>query len=194
MYRPSCSAKCGIFPDQGSNLCPLHWQENSYPLCHQGRVKDHWTLRGHQQWEFSGQVLRTEPFCSLELCGHCPGTLLCFSLYCITLGDWDAHTKGEAAPSSSGKIPGICESRGAVLPLLQVNRVSLGKSPRFHWPLECSALKMDNFRVSCYIDSGVRRELMKPFMHLGLSGLKQFLTQFYPVNCFTENVCFLCSG
>lgn len=53
-----------------------------------------------------------------------------------------------------------------------MNRVSLGKSPRFHWPLECSALKMDNFRVSCYIDSGVRRELTKPFMHLGLSGLK----------------------
>ena len=22
----SCSATCGIFPDQGSNLCPLHWQ------------------------------------------------------------------------------------------------------------------------------------------------------------------------
>ena len=21
---------CGIFPDQGSNLCPLHWQANSY--------------------------------------------------------------------------------------------------------------------------------------------------------------------
>ena len=21
---------CGIFPDQGSNLCPLHWQVNSY--------------------------------------------------------------------------------------------------------------------------------------------------------------------
>ena len=21
---PSCSAACGIFPDQGSNLCPLH--------------------------------------------------------------------------------------------------------------------------------------------------------------------------
>ena len=27
---------CGIFLDQGSNLCPLHWQVNSYPLCHQG--------------------------------------------------------------------------------------------------------------------------------------------------------------
>ena len=26
----------GIFPDQGSNLCPLHWQEDSLPLDHQG--------------------------------------------------------------------------------------------------------------------------------------------------------------
>ena len=24
--RLSCSASCGIFPNQGSNLCPLHWQ------------------------------------------------------------------------------------------------------------------------------------------------------------------------
>ena len=35
-HGPSCSAACGIFPDQGSNLCPLHWQEDSQPLCHQG--------------------------------------------------------------------------------------------------------------------------------------------------------------
>ena len=33
---PSCSAACGIFPDQGSNLCPLHWQADSQPLRHQG--------------------------------------------------------------------------------------------------------------------------------------------------------------
>ena len=25
----SCSVACGIFPDQGSNPCPLHWQEDS---------------------------------------------------------------------------------------------------------------------------------------------------------------------
>ena len=31
-----CSAACGIFPDQGSNLCPLHWQADSQPLHHQG--------------------------------------------------------------------------------------------------------------------------------------------------------------
>ena len=32
----SCSAACWIFPDQGSNLCLLHWQANSHPLYHQG--------------------------------------------------------------------------------------------------------------------------------------------------------------
>ena len=32
---PSCSAACGIFPDQGSNPCPLHWQAGSQPLRHQ---------------------------------------------------------------------------------------------------------------------------------------------------------------
>ena len=32
----SCSAACGIFPDQGSNPCVLHWQADSQPLHHQG--------------------------------------------------------------------------------------------------------------------------------------------------------------
>ena len=36
-HGPSCSAACGIFPDQGSNPCPLHWQADSQPLRHQGR-------------------------------------------------------------------------------------------------------------------------------------------------------------
>ena len=26
----SCSAACGTFPDQGTNLCPLHWQADSF--------------------------------------------------------------------------------------------------------------------------------------------------------------------
>ena len=39
-HGPSCSAACGIFPDQGSNPCPLHWQADSQPLCHQGSL--HW--------------------------------------------------------------------------------------------------------------------------------------------------------
>ena len=37
----SCSAACGIFPDQGSNPRPLHWQADSQPLCHQGSPRVH---------------------------------------------------------------------------------------------------------------------------------------------------------
>ena len=29
VHRLSCSPSCGIFPDQGSNPCPLHWQADS---------------------------------------------------------------------------------------------------------------------------------------------------------------------
>ena len=43
-HRPSRSAACGIFPDQGSNPCPLHWQADSQPLRHQGSP-DHSFLR-----------------------------------------------------------------------------------------------------------------------------------------------------
>ena len=35
-HGPSCSVACGIFPDQGSNPCPLQWQADSQPLRHQG--------------------------------------------------------------------------------------------------------------------------------------------------------------
>ena len=35
-HGPSCTVACGIFPDQGSNPCPLHWQADSQPLRHQG--------------------------------------------------------------------------------------------------------------------------------------------------------------
>ena len=38
-HGPSCSAACGIFPDQGSNPCPLHWQADSQLLRHQESPK-----------------------------------------------------------------------------------------------------------------------------------------------------------
>ena len=39
-HGPSCSAACGIFPDQGSNPCPLDWQADSQPLRHQGSPRN----------------------------------------------------------------------------------------------------------------------------------------------------------
>ena len=35
-HGPSRSAARGIFPGQGSNPCPPHWQADSQPLRHQG--------------------------------------------------------------------------------------------------------------------------------------------------------------
>ena len=44
-HGPSCSAACGIFPDQGLNPCPLHWQADPQPLCHQGSpVMNSWLI------------------------------------------------------------------------------------------------------------------------------------------------------
>ena len=35
----NCPSACGIFLDQGSNPCPLHWQMDSFPLGCQGSPK-----------------------------------------------------------------------------------------------------------------------------------------------------------
>ena len=35
------SAACGIFLDQGPNLCPLHWQADSLPMDYQGSPITH---------------------------------------------------------------------------------------------------------------------------------------------------------
>ena len=40
-HGPSCSVARGIFPDQGSNPCSLHWQADSQPLRHQGSPEHH---------------------------------------------------------------------------------------------------------------------------------------------------------
>ena len=36
MHGLSCSTACGIFLNQGSNPCLLHWQAGSLPLSHLG--------------------------------------------------------------------------------------------------------------------------------------------------------------
>ena len=47
-HGPSCSAARGIFPEQGSNPCPLHWQADAQPLLHQGNpIFDYLTCATH---------------------------------------------------------------------------------------------------------------------------------------------------
>ena len=89
-HGPSCSAAHGIFPDQGSNPRPLHWQADSQPLCHQGSLKVQF-LKSLPGW--ASQVFfvilggpprgtaTTHP--THAFIDHCWGFLLCSPLRCI---------------------------------------------------------------------------------------------------------------
>ena len=72
-HGPSCSAACGIFPDQGSNPCPLHWQVDSQPLRHQGSPK---LLLSVVRERRSGIQLRALPASDTSSSGLLPKTLL----------------------------------------------------------------------------------------------------------------------
>ena len=74
-HGPSCSAACGIFPDQGSNPCPLHWQVDSQPLRHQGSPVSLLTstFRAHMADLFSQPRLQKSGKCSFYLPSLCGG-------------------------------------------------------------------------------------------------------------------------
>ena len=55
-HGSSCSTACGIFPDQGSNPCPLHRQADSQPLHHQGSP-GRWILNHCATRETHGCIL-----------------------------------------------------------------------------------------------------------------------------------------
>ena len=73
----SCPKAWGTFPDQLPNLCPLHWQVDSYPLYHQGSpcmsILNKNTLPISRSWRYS-HVIPTRKciyhllFLGLELC------------------------------------------------------------------------------------------------------------------------------
>ena len=60
-HGPSCSTACGIFPDQGLNPCPLHWQADSQPPYHQGSPVCRFFDDGHSDW------CEVIPHCSFDL-------------------------------------------------------------------------------------------------------------------------------
>ena len=57
----SCPVACGIFPDQGWNPCPLHWQGDSYTLYHQGSPflwLSNFSKSAHIPWNFYPRICR----------------------------------------------------------------------------------------------------------------------------------------
>ena len=72
-HGPSCSAACGIFPDQGSNPCHLHWQADSQPLRHQGSPTAPFFFDGKNLYlKFK---LKRDPYVLSILCGPIDTTL-----------------------------------------------------------------------------------------------------------------------
>ena len=89
-HAPSRSAACGIFPDQGSNPCHLHWQADSQPLRHQGSPVQVFkglallpqtgtTLKGHSSRNPPAESVELDPGTPLHLtCFLCPILLFLF--------------------------------------------------------------------------------------------------------------------
>ena len=76
----TCPAACWIFLEQGSNLCPLHWQPDPQPLNHQGSLGMVFSIsrRGNMDSSRQGTCVRLSA-------GRCMHTCLCLSV-CVCLG------------------------------------------------------------------------------------------------------------
>ena len=97
VHRLSCSAACGIFPDQESNLCPLHWQADSYPLYHQEVLILH-SFCKFLSFKESSQIFSTlwglKVFSHTKHSGSCPAWFLFyldFVHHAVLLKKGDQH-------------------------------------------------------------------------------------------------------
>ena len=83
-HRPSCSVACGIFPDQGSNPCPLHWQSDSQPLHHQGSPESVFLLNigtgyGWLKHNWNGNLPQSGSLSTFIFAYLCESSLVSFS-------------------------------------------------------------------------------------------------------------------
>ena len=97
-HGPSCSAACGIFPDQGSNPRPLHWQADSQPLRHQGSPQSSLFDEASQE--------RTVEACGAETCRYLRERSKHISLKgFITLDKCPLEVKASCQVKQSGEFP-----------------------------------------------------------------------------------------
>ena len=80
-HGPSCSAACGIFPDQGSNPCPLHWQADSQPLHHQGSPTFTFNILLYKIINIWSKLCTHVYYDCIHSCKY----YLCYWIFCITM-------------------------------------------------------------------------------------------------------------
>ena len=107
----STGSNCTVFShcgaSQGSNLCPLHWQVDSYPLYHQGNP---WKLLNSSPRWLCHLTSPAAPGSSwapapLRFCGRCPHRVPVPSLL-----DPDIHVFPLSLSRSSAQSQGKCRS------------------------------------------------------------------------------------
>ena len=120
VHRLSCSAACGIFPDQESNLSPLHWQADSYPLYHQEVLILHTFCKFWCLFKESSQIFSTlwglKVFSHTEHSGSCPAWFLFyldFVHHAVLLKKGDQHF-GWAWRAGAGRARGPGGGGGTV--------------------------------------------------------------------------------
>ena len=94
----SCSVACGIFPDQGSNPCPLHWQEESQPPCHQGSPELYVSIQTN---------LQDTLFCEKTEVQDSVYRMLLFGYsICILMQAWNISAKDTQMPGENDCLQG----------------------------------------------------------------------------------------
>ena len=97
---------CGIFPNQGSNPCPLHWGADSQPLRHQGSPVSIYSTCVLNKKMLSRQLLKN-PSCLLSLTRNKPMRNMPPLLRCLFRWERFRHEGqklGEAPTSSSAGV------------------------------------------------------------------------------------------
>ena len=145
-HGPSCSVACGILPDQGSNPCPLHWQADSQPLCHQGSPYFVTFVRGNYYNIFNLRPLEilVQPRSSLS-----PGEKsenmwkgvvmagLTWSRELVALDPWVLDTEGrELCLRAELLVQSDCTPSKHDLPSVSMSDLSLPTLPSRRWRVQ----------------------------------------------------------
>ena len=96
----SCSEARGIFPNQGSNPCPLYWEADSYPLHHQGILSSLASVLK--------QVSESSSFLRLNIVSLHVYTIFCLSIHLLRWLSWQRACQQCRRPRFDpwiGKIP-----------------------------------------------------------------------------------------
>ena len=164
-HGPNCSAACGIFPDQGLNPRPLHWQADSQPLRHQGSPKlltmanrpfVIWPLSSTQTLTSAILLLISSILVSIKVSWYYPPLPLLFGMLISSSGEFIILSKPGSGIIASGKLslmsPGFLSYIQSLLHHVQISTTFLHcniLSPPIYLPVKTTTLTYSDI-IICF--------------------------------------------